>query len=117
MRFAIVAVLTAALAGCATSPADYEAKLSHQDPKWASTGCQQARKAASDYDAREKQHPGWGFGVLLGPYSMGLVAAIKEHEQQQRKLFARNIHLQCSSLPLPRELERAADPVKPTKYP
>ncbi|RWM06025.1 hypothetical protein [Mesorhizobium sp.] len=117
MRFAMVVAFAAALAGCVTSPVDYEAKLSQQDPKWASPECQQARMAASDYAAREKEHPGWGFGVLLGPYSMGLVAAVKEHEQQQRKLFARNVHLQCSSLPLPKELEGAPEAVKPTKYP
>ncbi|CDX21726.1 conserved exported hypothetical protein [Mesorhizobium sp. ORS 3324] len=117
MRFAMVAALSVALVGCVTSPVDYEAKLSQQDPKWASPGCQQARMAASDYDAREKEHPGWGFGVLLGPYSMGLVAAVKEHEQQQRKLFARDVHLQCSSLPLPKELEGAPEAIKPTKYP
>lgn len=113
----MVVALSAALAGCVTSPVDYEARLSQQDPKWASPECQQARNAASDYDAREKEHPGWGFGVLLGPYSMGLVASIKEHEQQQRKLFARQVHLQCSSLPLPKELEGAPEPVKQTKYP
>ncbi|RRH96012.1 hypothetical protein EH240_23730 [Mesorhizobium tamadayense] len=117
MRMATTVALAAALAGCVTSPVDYGAKLSQQDPKWASPECQQARMAASDYDAREKEHPGWGFGVLLGPYSMGLVASIKEHEQQQRKLFARNMHLQCSSLPLPKELEGAPEAIKPTKYP
>ena len=113
----MIVALGAAVAGCVTSPVDYEAKLSQQDPKWASPECQKARMAASDYDAREKEHPGWGFGVLLGPYSMGLVASIKQHEQQQRKLFAREMHLQCSSLPLPKELEGAPEAIKPTKYP
>ncbi|RUT84544.1 MULTISPECIES: hypothetical protein [unclassified Mesorhizobium] len=118
MRIAICLALTAAVAGCATSPVEYEASLSQQDQKWASPACQQARRAASDYQAREKEHPGWGFGVLLGPYSMGLVAAIKENEQKQRKLFAREVHLQCSSLPLPKELQGDLNPaVPPTKYP
>ncbi|MDX8447980.1 hypothetical protein [Mesorhizobium captivum] len=117
MRVAVVVALSAAVAGCVSSPVDYGASLSQQDPKWASTECQQARMAASNYAAREKEHPGWGFGVLLGPYSMGLVASIKEHEQQQRKLFAREVHLRCSSLPLPKELEGAPEAVKQTKYP
>ncbi|OHV88732.1 hypothetical protein [Mesorhizobium sp. ORS 3428] len=119
MRFAMVVAVSAALAGCVTSPVEYEARLSQQDPKWASPECQRARMAAADYDAREKEHPGWGFGVLLGPYSMGLVAAIKEHEQKQRKLFAREVHLKCSSLPLPKALEGdpQAEAVKQTKYP
>ena len=105
IRSAVVVALSAAVAGCASSPVDYSASLSQQDPKWASPECQQARTAASDYAAREKEHPGWGFGVLVGPYSMGLVAAAKEHEQQQRRLLARQIHLQCSSRPLPKELD------------
>ena len=117
MRFAMIVALGATVPGCVTSPVDYEAKLSQQDPKWAWPECQKARMAASDYDAREKEHSGWGFGVLLGPYSMGLVASIKQHEQQQRKLFAREMHLQCSSLPLPKELEGAPEAIKPTKYP
>ncbi|UCI06444.1 hypothetical protein [Mesorhizobium sp. B1-1-8] len=119
MRIAMVAALAATVAGCVTSPVDYAASLSQQDPKWATPQCQQARMAASDYAAREKEHPGWGFGVLLGPYSLGLEAAIKEHEQKQRKLFAREVHLQCSSLPLPKKLE--SDPrdaiANQTKYP
>ncbi|MER8376308.1 hypothetical protein [Mesorhizobium sp. M1409] len=118
MRIAMSVALAATMAGCATSPVDYGTSLSQQDQKWASPECQQARMAASDYEAREKEHPGWGFGVLLGPYSMGLVAAIKEHEQKQRKLFAREVHLQCSSLPLPKELQGDLNPASAqTKYP
>jgi len=119
MRIAVVIALCAALVGCASSPVDYGASLSQQDPKWASPQCQQARAAAADYAQREKDHPGWGMGVLLGPYSMGMVAAVKEHEQQQRRLFARQMHLQCSSQPLPKELD--FDPAtyapKKTQYP
>ncbi|TPK93058.1 hypothetical protein FJ934_19530 [Mesorhizobium sp. B2-4-12] len=99
-----MSALAATAAGCATSPVDYGASLSQQDQKWASPACQQARAAASDYELREKQHPGWEFAAL-GPYGLGLIAAVKEHEQKQRKLFARNVHLQCSSRPLPKELQ------------
>ncbi|AZO08784.1 MULTISPECIES: hypothetical protein [unclassified Mesorhizobium] len=118
MRIAMVVALSAAVAGCASSPVSYEASLSRQDAKWASPECQQARMDASNYETREKEHPGWGFGVMLGPYSMGLVAAVKEHERQQRKRFAREVHLKCSSLPLPKALESdSRDEVKQTKYP
>ena len=105
MRIAMIVALGAAVAGCVPTPVDYGASLSQQDPKWASPECQQARAAAADYAKREKDHPGWGMGVLLGPYSMGMVAAVKEHEQQQRRLVARQMHLQCSSQPLPKELD------------
>ncbi|TGS36380.1 hypothetical protein EN827_32255 [Mesorhizobium sp. M1D.F.Ca.ET.184.01.1.1] len=101
----MIAALCAGVAGCVSSPVEYGASLSQQDPKWASPACQQARAAAADYAQREKDHPGWGFGVLLGPYSMGMVAAVKEHERQQRRLLARQMHLQCSSQKLPRDLD------------
>ncbi|MEI8698261.1 hypothetical protein LRP31_02740 [Mesorhizobium mediterraneum] len=121
MRIAMFVALAATVAGCAISPVDYGASLSKQDQKWASPGCQQARMEASDYDAREKKQPGWGTGVFLGPYGLGLAAAIKEHQQKQRKLFAREVHLRCSSLPLPTELQRDLSPqaasANQTKYP
>ncbi|MEZ2329669.1 hypothetical protein AB6802_08090 [Mesorhizobium sp. RCC_202] len=119
MRVAMIVALGAVLAGCVASPVDYAGSLSQQDPKWATPQCQQARVAAVDYEQREKQHPGWGMGVLLGPYSMGMVAAIKQHEQDQRRLLARQVHLQCSSRPLPKDLD--FDPAtyapKKTQYP
>ncbi|TPN13668.1 hypothetical protein FKO01_41050 [Mesorhizobium sp. B2-3-3] len=118
MRLAMSVALAAAVAGCATSPVDYGASLSPRDQKWASPECQRARAAAADYEVREKQHPSWEF-VALGPYGLGLIAAVKEHEQKQRKLFARNVHLQCSSLPLPKELQGDLSPAgeSQAKYP
>lgn len=112
-----MSALAATVAGCATSPVDYGTSLSPQDPKWASPECQQARAAASDYAVREKQHPGWEF-TALGPYGLGIIAATKEAEQKQRKLYARNVHLQCSSLPLPKELQGDLNPaVAKAQYP
>ncbi|MFA6157585.1 hypothetical protein [Mesorhizobium sp.] len=117
MRIALSVALAATLAGCATSPVDYGTSLSPQDPKYASPECQQARTAAADYSAREKTHPGWAF-VALGPYGLGILAATKEAEQKQRKLFARAVHQQCSSLPLPKELQGDLNPAGVgTKYP
>ncbi|MBZ9678666.1 hypothetical protein [Mesorhizobium sp. ES1-1] len=117
MRIALSAAVAATLAGCATSPVDYGTSLSQQDPKFASPECQHARTAAADYAAREKTHPGWAF-VALGPYGMGILAATKEAEQKQRRLFARDVHLQCSSLPLPKQLQGDLNPAgAQTKYP
>ncbi|ANT53945.1 hypothetical protein [Mesorhizobium amorphae] len=118
MRIAMSVALAATVAGCATSPVDYDATLSQQDQKWASPECQQARAAASAYAVREKTHPGWEF-VALGPYGLGIIAAAKEQEQKQRKLLARELHLQCSSLPLPKELQGELSPAgaSQTKYP
>jgi hypothetical protein len=100
-----ICVLATAIAGCATSPTDYAATLSKQDRKWQSPQCQQARRDAADYEAREKDNLGWSAAPLFGPYGVPLVAAIKEQEQKQRRRFSREVHIQCSSLPLPRELQ------------
>jgi len=63
----------------------------------------QIRNAALDYDAGEMRVY-WAAGLLLGPYGLGLAAAGKEHQAKQRKQLDREIHLQCSSQPLPKEL-------------
>lgn len=95
-------LLAAMVAGCTTLPADYAATLSTQDPKWRSLECEQVRVAALNY--KERTTP-WAAGLLLGPYGLGLVAASKEQQEKQRKLFAREMHMRCSSLPLPRNLQ------------
>jgi hypothetical protein len=95
-------LLAAMVAGCTSLPADYAATLSRQDPKWRSPECEQIRVAALDY---KEKNLSWGTGLLLGPYGLGLVAASKEHQEKQRKLLAREVHIQCSSLPLPKQLQ------------
>jgi hypothetical protein len=99
-----ICLLTAAVSGCATPPADYAATLSRQDPKWNTPQCVQIRAEAANYAAGEKQTIGWATGALLGPYGLGIAAAGKEHRAKQRKLFAREIHLRCSDQPLPGDL-------------
>jgi len=108
---AAACLLAAAVAGCATPPGDYAARLSPQDPKWQTPQCVQARMDATDYEAREKQQMNWQTGLMFGPYGVALMTAVKDHQRQQRKLLAREVHLQCSSLPLPRELQVETEPV------
>lgn len=100
-----VGLLTAALAGCVTPPADYALALSQQDPKWHSPQCARMRAEASTYEAGEKKPLSWSTGLLLGPYGLGIAAASKEHQEKQRKQFVREMHLRCSSQPLPKELQ------------
>jgi hypothetical protein len=112
-------MLAAALAGCTSTTGSYVNALSTQDPKWQSPQCQQARMDAMDYEAREEKQMGWGTGMLFGVYGIAMVASVKDHQRKQRKHFAREVHLQCSSLPLPKELQ--VDPSSATavqtKYP
>lgn len=103
-----VGVAAAMSAGCTSTPKDYATTLSAQDPKWSSPECQQIRAQALEY---KEKNVNWASGALIGPYGLAIVAAGKEHQEKQRKLFARDMHLRCSSQPLPKNLEIQA-PVK-----
>lgn len=95
-------VVAATVAGCASTPTDYAATLSRQDPKWLSPQCVEIRAEAANYEERKVS---WAAGALLGPYGLALAAAGKEHQQKQRVLLAREIHMRCSSQPLPKNLQ------------
>lgn len=95
----------AALTGCVTPPAEYAAALAPHDPKWQSPECNEMRTAAMTYEAGRKKPMSWTTGLLLGPYGLGIAVAGREHQEKQRKLFVREMHLACSSRPLPRELQ------------
>lgn len=98
-------LLAAAITGCTTPPAEYAATLSPQDPKWQSPECEQIRAAALNYEAGKTPPLNMGTALLLGPYGLAIAAAGREHQEKQRKLFARDMHMRCSSLPLPKNLE------------
>jgi len=98
-------LLAAMIAGCASPPADYAAQLSRQDPKWRSPECQQIRAAAVNYQAGEKKTIGVATGMLLGPYGVGIALAGKDNRDKKRALFNREMHLRCSSKPLPPGLQ------------
>lgn len=107
MKYIVVGAtcaLTLVLAGCTTSPAEYASKLPSQDPKWNTAQCQQMRSAAASYDANEKKTMSFAGGMVFGPYGVAIAMAGKQHQEKQRKLFARDMHLACSSQPLPRDL-------------
>ena len=103
-----VGVAAAMIAGCTSTPKDYATTLSAQDPKWSSPECVQIRAQALEYKERNVNPAS---GLLIGPYGLAIVAAAKEHQEKQRKLFARDMHMRCSSQPLPKNLEIQA-PVK-----
>lgn len=118
VRVALLGASAACLVGCASAPVSYQPASSALDAKWTSPECRQARLDASAYEARERENPGWGTGVFLGGvYGVALVAAIKDNARKQRKTFAREVHLKCSSLPLPKELEGDFSTRPRTKYP
>lgn len=103
------AFAAAMIAGCTSTPQEYATTLSAQDPKWASPECQQIRAQALEYKERNVN---WASGLLIGPYGLAIVAAGKEHQEKQRKLFARDMHLRCSSQPLPKNLQIGPETTK-----
>lgn len=103
-RFLAAACLLA-LAGCASAPAPNSAALPQHDPKSSSPECQQARAAAETWEANKKPPMNLAVGALMGPYGLALAAASRDHQAKKRKLLARDIHLACSSAPLPANLQ------------
>lgn len=98
-------LLAAAVAACTTPPAEFAATLSTEDPKWRSPECEQIRAAALTYEDGKTKPLNMGAALLLGPYGLGIALAGREHREKQRKLFARDMHMRCSSLPPPKNLQ------------
>ena len=99
------------LAACTTVPADYAASLRQDDPRWRSPECTRMRAQAATYESGRKPPMGWGTGVLLGPYGLGLAVASRDHQEKQRRRFAADLHRACSGQPVPRALN--VDPDRP----
>lgn len=105
-----VCALAVVVAGCTTAPTQYTSKLSTRDPKWHTRECQAIRAQAANY---KEQKVNFASGALLGPYGLALTAAGKEHQEKKRRQLARDMHMRCSSQPLPKALE--ADPMAKPK--
>lgn len=110
-----IALLVAAafVAGCAPKPQNYTGTLSTDDPKWNTAECVTMRMKALDYNDKVGQRVaiGIGAGLLLGPFGLPLAAAADAHQNDIRRAYSREVHLACSSQPLPdslKELPKAA---------
>ncbi len=107
-------LLLAALAGCKTTvPTEYASTLSPNDPRWQSESCRRMRADAARYDVDPADTFTLSKGILLGPYGVGIAVAGMEHREKQRREFARELHLQCSSRPLPKALQAVTGPAVP----
>lgn len=107
MKKLILAALCIGLAGCQTTPAKYAAALPQDDPKWNSADCKAIRLKALDYDDKVggRMAIGIGAGLLLGPFGIPLAAAADANQNEIRKAWDREVHLACSSKPLPESLK------------
>lgn len=111
MNKVIVATSLIFLAACAPKPANYASTLAHTDPKWESEDCKAIRLAALNYDDKVGQRLAIGVasGLLLGPFGLPLAAAADAEQDDQRRAFSRELHVRCSSLPLPETLLTEAE--------
>ena len=105
-----IGMMAVMVGGCTSKPASYTTKLSMTDPKWRSPQCEEIRAEAASY---KEQKVSYAAGALLGPYGLAIAAAGKEHQEKKRRQLAREMHMRCSSQPLPKSLE--ADPMAKPK--
>ena len=94
------------LTACAPDPkamsADYV-----EDPKYSTQECKDMRQKALEYNDRvlSRMGAGVGLGLLLGPFGLPLAAAGDVAQNEERKAWSREVHLACSSDPLPDNLK------------
>jgi hypothetical protein len=99
--------VAAVAAGCSPKPALYAETLPANDPKFNSPACEEIRLAALSYDDKVGQRVAIGLasGLLLGPFGIPIAAAADANQDEQRRLFSREVHMRCSSQPLPPHLQ------------
>ncbi|MDX0487228.1 hypothetical protein GOL41_17150 [Sinorhizobium medicae] len=114
MRIFMIAAVGLVLAGCTTTPDRYAAQLPHDDPKYNTAECKEIRLKALEFDNKvgSRMAIGIASGLLLGPFGIPIAAAADAEREDARRLFAREVHLRCSSKPLPKNLE-IKPPAKP----
>lgn len=85
------------------------------DPKWDTQECKDIRLAAVSYNDKVGSRVAIGLasGLLLGPFGIPIAIAADANQDEVRKGFNREIHLRCSSQPLPKELQQKAASKKP----
>jgi hypothetical protein len=99
MRFIILATLAALLAGCSSTPQKTLTKLDMNDPKFNSPECSDIRARALTYDDKigERMAVGLVSGLLLGPFGLPLAASADARQEEERRVFNREITLRCYS--------------------
>lgn len=95
------------LAGCTMQPDKYAGTLAITDPKWNSQECKDVRLAALSYNDKVGGRIAIGLasGILLGPFGLPIAIAADANQEEKRKAFTREVHLRCSSAPLPKNLQ------------
>ena len=107
MKRSLIILPALLLAACQTTPSKYAATLPETDPKFNSPECKAMRQKALTYDDKigGRVAIGLGAGLLLGPFGIPIAAAADANQNQIRKDWNREMHLACSSKPLPDNLK------------
>ena len=94
------------LAGCAQNP-NQASNDYLDDPKYNSQQCTEMRQKALEYNDRVGARMGTGLalGLFLGPFGIPLAMGMDKSQDEERKAWGREIHLACSSDPLPDSLK------------
>jgi hypothetical protein len=107
----LILIFPLIIGGCAPKPQLYAETLASTDPKYNSAECREIRLRALGYDDKttERAVTGLALGLFLGPFGLPIAAAVDANQNQERRMFAREVHLRCSSQPLPDVLKSSSE--------
>jgi hypothetical protein len=97
LRWLAVAGAAATLSGCASRPQATLTTLNTADPKFNTPACLDIRARALGYDDKvgERLAIGLASGLLLGPFGIPIAAAADARQDEERRVFNREITLRC----------------------
>lgn len=101
-----ISLIFLALTACATNPQRFAGQLDSADKKFTSKECSDVRLKSLDFDEKIGSRMAIGFfsGLLLGPFGIPIGIAADASHNEDKKNWNRELHLRCSSQPLPDEL-------------
>lgn len=99
-------VIAGLVAGCAPDPKTMSGDYI-EDAKYNNAECKAMRQKALEYNDRTLSRMGTGMalGLFLGPFGIPLAASADVKQNEERKAWAREVHLACSSDPLSENLQ------------
>lgn len=105
MKWQIAAGALLVCAGCAAQPQTYVESLRSSDPKFQSAACKAIRQQAKGYEQEETERLKSSIAIgLMSPSGALATTNVTNQQNVRRRQFNREVHLKCSSLPLPEDL-------------